>query len=63
MYYLMNLTLLLRMVHRMRNLSEVLPRKIFRQLVKKARIPRRDQALNLFPRKRAKVLNKQGELQ
>jgi len=51
------------MVHRMRNLSEVLPRKIFRQLVKKARIPRRDQALNLFPRKRAKVLNKQGELQ
>jgi len=31
--------------------------------MKKGRIPRRDQALDLFPRLRGKVLNKQGELQ
>jgi len=31
--------------------------------MKKVKIPRRDQALDLFSRQRSKVLNKQGELQ
>jgi len=40
-----------------------LARKIFCPLMKKVRIPRRDQAIDLFPRQRSKILNKQEELQ
>ena len=56
------LTLLLRMMYRMMILSWDLLGKISCQLKKKARIPKRDQALDLIPRQRGKVLNKQGEL-
>jgi len=40
-----------------------LAKKDFLPFMKELRIPKRDQALDLFPRQRGKVLNKQGELQ
>jgi len=56
-------SLIEKMMHRMRNLSWALPRKISCPLMKKTRNPRRDKALDLFPKQRCKILNKQGELQ